>query len=103
MVDQATGQRASLDAQISAARARELQAKQDLARMEELAGKAIVSKQQLDAAHAAANTAAANVVALERQTIGGDRRDRERGGRRALGDGASAGCTGGARQRARSS
>jgi membrane fusion protein (multidrug efflux system) len=68
MVDQASGQRASLDAQISAAKAQDVKAKQDLARMEELASKQIVSKQQLDAAHAAANTAAANVVALERQT-----------------------------------
>jgi membrane fusion protein (multidrug efflux system) len=68
MVEQATGQRASLSAQITAARANELKARQDLARMEELSAKQIVSKQQLDAAHAAAEAAAANVVALERQT-----------------------------------
>ena len=36
--------------------------------MEELAGKAIVSKQQLDGARAAAEAASANVVALQRQT-----------------------------------
>jgi len=68
MVEQATGQRASLSAQITAARANEVRARQDLARMEELAGKQIVSKQQLDAARAAAEAASANVVALERQT-----------------------------------
>src|SRR5262249_2430780 len=39
-----------------------------LARMEELAGKAIVSKQVLDGARAAAEAASANVVALQRQT-----------------------------------
>ena len=68
MVDQASGQRASLDAQISAAKANELKARQDLARMEELAGKQIVSKQQLDGARAAAEAASANVLALQRQT-----------------------------------
>jgi membrane fusion protein (multidrug efflux system) len=68
IVEQATGQRASLSAQITAARANELKARQDLARMEELSAKQIVSKQQLDGAHAAAEAAAANVVALERQT-----------------------------------
>ena len=67
-VDQATGQRASLNAQITAARANEAKAKADLARMEELAGKQVVSKMQLDAARAAAEAASANVVALERQT-----------------------------------
>ncbi|MGH7616663.1 MAG: HlyD family secretion protein [Gemmatimonadaceae bacterium] len=67
-VEQATGQRASLDAQIAAARANEVKARQDLGRMEELAGKQIVSKQQLDGARAAAEAAAANVLALQRQT-----------------------------------
>jgi membrane fusion protein, multidrug efflux system len=68
LVDQATGQRASLDAQIQAAKANETRAKQDLARMEDLAGKQVVSKMQLDAARAAAQSATANVVALEQQT-----------------------------------
>ncbi|MGH2899934.1 MAG: HlyD family secretion protein, partial [Solirubrobacteraceae bacterium] len=68
MVDQASGQRASLDAQIVAARANEAKAKSDLARMEDLAAKQIVSRQNLDAAKAAAEAASANVVALERQT-----------------------------------
>jgi membrane fusion protein (multidrug efflux system) len=67
-VDQATGQRGSLDAQIDAARANETKAKQDLARMEELAAKQVVSKMQLDAARAAAQAATANVVALQQQT-----------------------------------
>ena len=67
-VEQATGQRASLSAQITAARASETKAKADLARMEELAGKQVISKMQLDAARAAAEAASANVVALERQT-----------------------------------
>ena len=67
-VEQATGQRASLGAQITAAKANEAKAKADLARMEELAAKQVVSKMQLDAARAAAEAASANVVALERQT-----------------------------------
>jgi membrane fusion protein (multidrug efflux system) len=67
-VQQATGQRASLDAQIQAAKANETKAKQDLARMEDLAGKQVVSKMQLDAARAAAQAATANVEALQQQT-----------------------------------
>ncbi|HTE47320.1 MAG TPA: HlyD family secretion protein [Gemmatimonadaceae bacterium] len=67
-VEQATGQRSSLDAQITAAKANEQKAKQDLARMEELAGKQVISKMQLDGARATAEAASANVVALERQT-----------------------------------
>jgi membrane fusion protein (multidrug efflux system) len=67
-VEQASGQRASLDAQITAARANATKAHQDLARMEDLAGKQVVSRMQLDAARAAAEAADANVVALQRQT-----------------------------------
>jgi len=67
VVQQASGQRASLAAQITAARANETKAKQDLARMEDLAGKQVVSKMQLDGARAAAEAASANVVALERE------------------------------------
>jgi membrane fusion protein (multidrug efflux system) len=67
-VEQATGQRSSLDAQITAAKANETKARQDLARMEELAAKQVVSKMQLDAARAAAEAASANVVAAQRQT-----------------------------------
>jgi membrane fusion protein, multidrug efflux system len=68
MVEQASGQRASLDAQILAARANEAKAKADLSRIDGLVAKQIVSRQQLDAARAAAEAASANVVALERQT-----------------------------------
>ncbi len=68
MVAQATGQRSALDAQITAAQANDVKARQDLARMEELAAKQVVSKMQLDGARAAAQAAAANVVALQRQT-----------------------------------
>ena len=67
-VEQATGQRSSLDAQIIAAKASETRAKQDLARIQELADKQVVSKMQLDGARAAAEAATANVVALQRQT-----------------------------------
>src|SRR5512133_4555 len=67
-VEQATGQRASLSAQIDAARANEVRARQDLARMEELAAKQVISKMQLDGARAAAEAASANVVALQRQS-----------------------------------
>jgi membrane fusion protein (multidrug efflux system) len=67
-VQTAAGQRSSLDAQIAAARANDVKAKADLGRMEELAAKQIVSKQQLDAAKAAADAASANLLALERQT-----------------------------------
>jgi len=67
VVQQASGQRASLDAQITAARANATKARQDLARMEDLAAKQVVSKMQLDAARAAAEAAGANVVALERE------------------------------------
>jgi membrane fusion protein, multidrug efflux system len=67
-VEQATGQRASLSAQITAARANATRAHQDLTRMEDLASKQVISRMQLDAARAAAEAADANVVALERQT-----------------------------------
>jgi membrane fusion protein (multidrug efflux system) len=68
LVEQATGQRSALDAQITAAKANEQKAKADLGRMEELAAKQVVSKMQLDAARAASEAASANVVALQRQT-----------------------------------
>jgi len=68
LVEQAAGQRASLDAQIQAAKANETKAKQDLARMEDLAAKQVVSKMQLDAARAAERSATANVEALQQQT-----------------------------------
>jgi len=66
-VQQASGQQASLSAQITAARANATKARQDLARMEDLAAKQVISKMQLDAARAASEAANANVVAMERQ------------------------------------
>jgi membrane fusion protein, multidrug efflux system len=66
-VQMATGQRAALDAQIGAARANANKADADLARARELAGKQIISRQQLDAAQAAASVAHANLLAAERQ------------------------------------
>jgi membrane fusion protein, multidrug efflux system len=66
-VETATGQRSSLDAQVDAARANEVKARADLARMEELVGKQIVSRQQLDAAQATADAATANLIAVQRQ------------------------------------
>lgn len=67
MVQQATGQQASLTAQIAAARANATKAHQDLTRMEDLAAKQVVSKMQLDAARAAAEAADANLAAVQRQ------------------------------------
>ncbi|HEX4683456.1 MAG TPA: HlyD family secretion protein [Gemmatimonadaceae bacterium] len=66
-VTQASGQQASLSAQITAARANATKAHQDLVRMEDLAGKQVVSRMQLDAARAAAEAADANVIAMQRQ------------------------------------
>ncbi len=66
-VQAASNQRASLDAQIGAAKANLTKANADLARARELVAKQIVSKQQLDAAQAAADAAAAQLQALEKQ------------------------------------
>lgn len=66
-VQTAASQRSALDAQIEAARANLTKARADLARMQELVAKQIVSRQQLDAAQAAADGAAATLVALQRQ------------------------------------
>lgn len=63
----ATGQRSAADAQIQAALANQQKANADLARMRDLVSKQIVSAQQLDAAQAAAASAAADVEALQRQ------------------------------------
>lgn len=66
-VQTASGQRSVLDAQVAAAQAAVTKAQADLARMSELAAKEIVSRQQLDAAQAAADAAAANLLAVQRQ------------------------------------
>ena len=63
----ASGQRASLEAQIAAARANQQRALADLGRTRELADKQIISRQQLDAAQAAADAASANLIAAQRQ------------------------------------
>jgi membrane fusion protein (multidrug efflux system) len=66
MVQNATGQRAALDAGIIAARANATKAEADLARMKELVAKQIVSRQQLDAAQASFDAARAQLAAAER-------------------------------------
>ena len=66
-VQSATGQRATLDAQIGAAKANADKADADLARARELAAKQIISNQQLDAAQATAAVAHANLLAAQRQ------------------------------------
>ena len=66
MVQNATGQRAALDQNIVAARANATKAEADLARMRELVAKQVVSRQQLDAAQAAADAARAQLIAAER-------------------------------------
>jgi membrane fusion protein (multidrug efflux system) len=66
-VSAAASQHASLGAQIDAARANAQKAHSDLERYRTLANQQIISRQQLDAAQAAVQTADANVSALERQ------------------------------------
>jgi membrane fusion protein (multidrug efflux system) len=66
-VQAASNQRASLDAQITAAQANLTKANADLSRAKELVAKQIVSKQQLDGAQAAADAAAATLEALQKQ------------------------------------
>ncbi|HEY5220351.1 MAG TPA: HlyD family secretion protein [Gemmatimonadaceae bacterium] len=67
MVQAASSQRGSLEAQIGAAKANLTKANADLTRAKELVAKQIVSRQQLDAAQAAADAAASTLQALERQ------------------------------------
>ena len=67
VVQSASSTRGALEAQIAAARANLTKANADLVRMKELAGKQIVSKQQLDAAQAAADAAEATLLGLQRQ------------------------------------
>jgi len=63
----AAQQRSAVEAQLDAARANLVKAQADLARLKELVAKQIVSAQQLDAAQAAYEAAAAQVKAYERQ------------------------------------
>jgi membrane fusion protein (multidrug efflux system) len=69
-VEQARRAQAALDAQIHAAQADAERARKDLERMTDLADKEIVSRQQLDAARAAATAAQARVAALRQQHSG---------------------------------
>jgi membrane fusion protein (multidrug efflux system) len=62
----ARARREALEARLAAERAHEERLTRDLARMEDLASKSIVSSQQLDAARAEAAASHADVVALER-------------------------------------
>jgi membrane fusion protein (multidrug efflux system) len=66
-IQTAASQRQVVDAQIAAAEAQRQKAVSDLARIKDLADKQIVSKQQLDAAQAAADAAIANLDAVRRQ------------------------------------
>jgi membrane fusion protein, multidrug efflux system len=66
-VSAASEQRSVLEAQIEAARVAVTRTQADLGRARELAAKQIVSRQQLDAAQAAADQAAANLRAVQRQ------------------------------------
>jgi len=63
----AAGQQASLGSQVVAAQAANTKAQSDLSRMRNLAAKQIVSRQQLDAARAAAQAAAAQLAAAQQQ------------------------------------
>ena len=64
-VSNASGQRAALTSSIAAARANAVKADADLRRMRELVDKQVVSRQQLDAAQAAADAARAQVDAAQ--------------------------------------
>lgn len=64
-VSNASGQRAALMSSIAAARANATKADADLRRMRELVDKQVVSRQQLDAAQAAADAARAQVDAAQ--------------------------------------
>jgi membrane fusion protein (multidrug efflux system) len=66
-VSAAAGQRGALESQINAARANAENARSNLVRIQELAAKQIVSRQQLDAAQTATDAAEANLQALQRQ------------------------------------
>jgi len=65
MVEQARRRLAAVEAQLQAARARADLAETDLARMERLAVREIISQQRLDGARAEATAAGASVQALE--------------------------------------
>jgi membrane fusion protein (multidrug efflux system) len=64
-VANASGQQAALTANVAAARANAVKAEQDLRRMRELVANQVVSRQQLDAAQAAADAARAQLSAAQ--------------------------------------
>jgi membrane fusion protein (multidrug efflux system) len=64
-VANASGQEAALTANIAAARANAVKAESDLRRMRELVANQVVSRQQLDAAQAAADAARAQLAAAQ--------------------------------------
>jgi membrane fusion protein (multidrug efflux system) len=64
-VANASGQEAALNAGVTAARANAVKAEADLGRMRELVAKQVVSRQQLDAAQAAADAARAQLTAAQ--------------------------------------
>jgi membrane fusion protein (multidrug efflux system) len=64
-VANASGQQAALTASVAAARANAVKAEQDLRRMRELVQNQVVSRQQLDAAQAAADAARAQLTAAQ--------------------------------------
>jgi membrane fusion protein (multidrug efflux system) len=70
MVEQARRRQVALEAQLDAARAHAELADADLARMERLASREIVSQQRLDGAKAEATAARAAVQALEAEAAG---------------------------------
>ena len=67
MVQNAESQQSVIAAQIQSARSAKAKALADLARMAELVGKQIVSRQQLDAAQATADQATSALTAIEQQ------------------------------------
>ena len=66
-IEVSTRQQSSLEAQLDAARGRARLARSNFSRMEDLAGKQIVSRQALDASRGELEAADANVISLERQ------------------------------------
>jgi membrane fusion protein, multidrug efflux system len=67
-VQNAAGQRSALEAGIELAQVNVVRADADLVRIRELAAKQVVSRQQLDAAQAAADAAHAQLLAAQRNT-----------------------------------
>jgi membrane fusion protein (multidrug efflux system) len=69
-VQSATSQQAALESQIRAAQATYQKSQSDLARLQELADKQVVSRQQLEAAQWTVTNAAAALESVQRQAVG---------------------------------